>query len=79
MRVLIVYFPVINYGSSLTVIALSRLPNYVPNFHGPWYSILLPGLWTNKGYQKCGDRLIEYILKAYSALMPVQEKFNDRS
>ena len=68
----------LEYGSEINMIGLNQTPNYVPTFYGPFYSVILPSLWVQRGLLKAGDNVINYIINTYTATKLIMSKSNCR-
>ena len=54
-------------GTSSCHIAVSREAAFVPGVWGPYYSVLLPGLWANEAGQSAAGALIDRIIDGHAA------------
>ncbi len=54
-------------GTSTCHISISQEPCYVPGVWGPYYSVLLPGLWANEGGQSAAGALIDAVIDRHAA------------
>ncbi|KAI7872057.1 FGGY-family pentulose kinase [Spinellus fusiger] len=55
-------------GTSSCHIAMSSNPIFVPGIWGPYYSVMVPGMWCAEGGQSSTGQLIDYTLSAHSAI-----------
>ncbi|PRY22168.1 FGGY-family pentulose kinase [Aliiruegeria haliotis] len=61
-------------GTSTCHIALSSDPVFVPGVWGPYYSVLLPGLWALEGGQSAAGALIDAVIARHSASAELHER-----
>lgn len=54
-------------GTSSCHIAVSREPAFVPGVWGPYFSVLLPGLWANEAGQSAAGALIDRVVDGHGA------------
>lgn len=54
-------------GTSTCHIAVSDDPAFVPGVWGPYYSVLLPGLWANEAGQSVAGALIDRVVSGHAA------------
>jgi FGGY-family pentulose kinase len=54
-------------GTSTCHIALTQEPVFVSGIWGPYFSVLLPGLWANEGGQSAAGALIDEVVARHSA------------
>lgn len=54
-------------GTSTCHIAVSSDPAFVPGVWGPYYSVLLPGLWANEAGQSVAGALIDRVVSGHAA------------
>lgn len=70
-------------GTSTCHIALTKEPTFVSGIWGPYFSVLLPGLWANEGGQSAAGALIDDVVARHSAsaelnhTMRVADQLND--
>lgn len=60
-------------GTSTCHICLTPEPVFTTGVWGPYFSVLLPGLWANEGGQSAAGALIDAVLARHSALAPVSQ------
>lgn len=68
----------LEYGAKINMIGLNQTPNYVPTFYGPFYSLIFPSLWVQKGILKAGDNVIDYIINTYTATKSLLNRYKCR-
>ncbi|MCW5695557.1 MAG: FGGY-family carbohydrate kinase [Bauldia sp.] len=59
-------------GTSICHIALTDGPVPVPGVWGPYYGIVLPGIWALEGGQSAGGALIDRLVDAHPATAPLR-------
>ena len=60
-------------GTSTCHISISETPCFVPGVWGPYYSVLLPGLWANEGGQSAAGALIDAVIGRHAAINQVRK------
>ncbi|WMT87317.1 FGGY-family carbohydrate kinase [Pelagibacterium sp. 26DY04] len=65
-------------GTSTCHISLTREPKFVPGVWGPYYSVLLDGLWANEGGQSAAGALLDAVIARHSAAAQLIEKAEGR-
>jgi len=55
-------------GTSSCHITVSAAPAFVPGVWGPYFSVLLPGLWANEAGQSAAGALIDRIIDGHAAI-----------
>ena len=61
-------------GTSSCHIAVSNEPLFVDGVWGPYYSVLLPGLWANEGGQSAAGALIDAVIARHSASTKLRDE-----
>lgn len=59
-------------GTSTCHIAVSDDPAFVPGVWGPYYSVLLPGLWASEAGQSVAGALIDRVVSGHAAADQLQ-------
>jgi FGGY-family pentulose kinase len=54
-------------GTSTCHICLTPDPVFIPGIWGPYFSVLLPGLWANEGGQSAAGALVDAVIARHSA------------
>lgn len=65
-------------GTSTCHIALTDEPAFVPGVWGPYYSVLLDGLWANEGGQSAAGALIDHVIARHSASVALDAMADER-
>lgn len=60
-------------GTSSCHITVSEKPAFVPGVWGPYFSVLLPGLWANEAGQSAAGALIDRVIQGHVAIHPARE------
>lgn len=60
-------------GTSSCHIAMSPDPIFVPGVWGPYYSVMVPGMWHAEGGQSSTGQLIDHTLKTHPAIQEAQK------
>lgn len=55
-------------GTSSCHITVSEKPAFVPGVWGPYFSVLLPGLWANEAGQSAAGALIDRVVEGHAAI-----------
>ncbi|XP_029642158.1 FGGY carbohydrate kinase domain-containing protein isoform X3 [Octopus sinensis] len=66
-------------GTSNCHIVLSSSAKFVPGVWGPYYSSILPHLWSTEGGQSAAGDLLDHIVKNHAAFPAIKEKAEKRS
>lgn len=61
-------------GTSSCHISLTSQPKFVPGVWGPYYSVLLEGLWANEGGQSAAGALIDAVIARHSAAAELAQR-----
>lgn len=64
-------------GTSSCHIAVSRDPAFVPGVWGPYYSVLLPGLWASEAGQSAAGALIDRVIDGHAAATEARKLAED--
>jgi FGGY-family pentulose kinase len=54
-------------GTSSCVMALSSEPRPTPGVWGPYYGVVLPGLWLNEGGQSATGALLDHVVRNHAS------------
>uniref|UniRef100_A0A8C9W0Q3 FGGY carbohydrate kinase domain-containing protein n=1 Tax=Scleropages formosus TaxID=113540 RepID=A0A8C9W0Q3_SCLFO len=54
-------------GTSSCHMGISQQPLYVPGVWGPYFSVMVPGLWLNEGGQSATGKLIDFMVEGHAA------------
>jgi FGGY-family pentulose kinase len=54
-------------GTSTCHISVSPSPHFVPGVWGPYFSVLMPGMWANEGGQSAAGALIDAVIARHAA------------
>lgn len=65
-------------GTSNCHMAVSASPKFVPGVWGPYYSAMVPCLWSNEGGQSAAGKLLDHIVENHSAFVSLQQLAKDR-
>ena len=60
-------------GTSSCHITVSTEPAFVPGVWGPYFSVLLPGLWANEAGQSAAGALIDRVIDGHSAIAEARD------
>ncbi|WP_313604475.1 FGGY-family carbohydrate kinase [Rhizobium sp.] len=60
-------------GTSSCHITVSEKPAFVPGVWGPYFSVLLPGLWANEAGQSAAGALIDRVIEGHAAITQARE------
>ncbi len=60
-------------GTSSCHITVSEKPAFVPGVWGPYFSVLLPGLWANEAGQSAAGALIDRVIEGHAAIHQARE------
>lgn len=60
-------------GTSSCHITVSEKPAFVPGVWGPYFSVLLPGLWANEAGQSAAGALIDRVIEGHAAIHEARE------
>lgn len=65
-------------GTSTCHMAVSLEPVFVPCVWGPYFSAMIPGLWTTEGGQSSTGRLIDFMVESHYAYSSAKGNANQR-
>lgn len=57
--------------------AVSKEPLFVPGIWGPYYSAMVPGMWTQEGGQSATGKLIDFIIDSHPASSEIKKKLQN--
>ncbi|KAL4656021.1 FGGY carbohydrate kinase domain-containing protein isoform X1 [Arapaima gigas] len=60
-------------GTSSCHLGISQQPLYVPGVWGPYFSVMVPGLWLNEGGQSATGKLIDHVVKGHAAFPQLKD------
>ena len=60
-------------GTSSCHVTVSEKPAFVPGVWGPYFSVLLPGLWANEAGQSAAGALIDRVIEGHAAIHQARE------
>ncbi|XP_069128185.1 FGGY carbohydrate kinase domain-containing protein-like isoform X2 [Argopecten irradians] len=66
-------------GTSTCHMIVSKMEVFVPGVWGPFYSSILPGLWTTEGGQSTTGKLIDFIVQSHPAYQEVKTAAQERN
>ncbi|XP_060081414.1 FGGY carbohydrate kinase domain-containing protein-like isoform X2 [Ylistrum balloti] len=66
-------------GTSTCHMIMNKKELFVPGVWGPFYSSILPGLWTTEGGQSSTGKLIDFIVQSHPAYHDVKTAAHERN
>lgn len=57
--------------------AVSKDPLFVPGIWGPYYSAMVPGMWTQEGGQSATGKLIDFIIDSHPVTPEIKKKLKN--
>ena len=61
-------------GTSSCHMAVSTKPRFIKGIWGPYFSAMIPGLWLTEGGQSATGALIDHVIFAHAASLPLLEE-----